>query len=73
MSEQRRSFAELNRRADQLPAEVDSSGVGVRDHIAVCAENWVEWLESLIAAFELRSPVVNITDAALQGAAEGGR
>ncbi|MSO59217.1 MAG: acyl-CoA synthetase [Ilumatobacteraceae bacterium] len=56
----RRTYAELEARANQLAHYMASRGVGVGDHVGIYAYNCVEWVETLWAVFKLRAVWINI-------------
>ena len=57
---ERRTYAELEDRANRLAHSLSSSGIGRGDHVGVYAYNRVEWVESLLALFKIRAIPVNI-------------
>jgi acyl-CoA synthetase (AMP-forming)/AMP-acid ligase II len=56
----RRTYAEMERRANQLAHHLRAEGVGPGDHVGIYAYNSVEWVESLWAIFKLRAVWINI-------------
>ena len=56
----RRTYAELDERANRLAHHLRDAGIGVDDHIGVYALNGHEWVETLLAAYKIRARVVNI-------------
>jgi acyl-CoA synthetase (AMP-forming)/AMP-acid ligase II len=59
-SGQRRTYAELEARANRLAHHLADHGVGPGDHVGIYAYNSVEWIETLWAVFKLRATWVNI-------------
>ena len=57
---QRRTYAELEARANRLAHHLASQGIGAGDHVGIYAYNSVEWVETLWAVFKLRAVWVNI-------------
>ncbi len=57
---QRRTYRELDERANQLAHHLAARGVGPGDHVGIYALNRVEWVETLWAVFKLRAVWVNI-------------
>jgi acyl-CoA synthetase (AMP-forming)/AMP-acid ligase II len=57
---QRRSYAELEERANRLAAWLADQGVGVGDHVAIYLENSAEYLETMLAAYKLRAVPINV-------------
>jgi len=56
----RRTYAELEDRANRLAHHLAAQGVGPGDHVGIYAYNSVEWVETLWAIFKLRAVWVNI-------------
>ncbi|MGE4607906.1 MAG: AMP-binding protein, partial [Myxococcota bacterium] len=57
---QRRTYAEMDARANRLAHHLATSGIGPGDHVGIYAYNSVEWVESLWAVFKLRAIWINI-------------
>ncbi|QMU77530.1 acyl-CoA synthetase [Streptacidiphilus sp. PB12-B1b] len=57
---QRRTFAELDERANRLAHHLAQAGVGPGDRVGVYALNCAEWVESLLAVCKLRAVCVNV-------------
>ncbi|MFC1442587.1 acyl-CoA synthetase [Streptacidiphilus sp. N1-10] len=57
---QRRTFAELDERANRLAHHLQESGVGPGDRVGVYALNRAEWVESLLAICKIRAVCVNV-------------
>ncbi|MBT4522695.1 MAG: acyl-CoA synthetase [Halieaceae bacterium] len=58
--EERRTYREMDQRANQLAHHLARQGIGVGDHVGIYAYNCVEWVETLWAVFKLRAIWVNI-------------
>src|SRR5205823_7808621 len=56
----RRTYAEMDERANRLANHLSAQGVGPGDHVGIYAYNSVEWVEALWAVFKLRAVWVNI-------------
>lgn len=56
----RATFAELDRRANQLAHYLDAQGVGPGDHVGLYMYNCNEYLEGMMACFKLRAVPVNV-------------
>src|SRR5204863_9856787 len=56
----RRTYAEMEERANRLAHHLAVNGVGPGDHVGIYALNSVEWVETLWAVFKLRAVWVNI-------------
>jgi acyl-CoA synthetase (AMP-forming)/AMP-acid ligase II len=56
----RRTYAEMEDRANRLAHHLRAQGVGPGDHVGIYAYNSVEWVESLWAIFKLRAVFINI-------------
>ena len=57
---QRRTYAEMEARANQLAHYLAAQGIGPGDHVGIYALNRVEWVETLWAVFKLRAVWINI-------------
>jgi acyl-CoA synthetase (AMP-forming)/AMP-acid ligase II len=56
----RRTYAEMDERANRLAHHLSAHGVEAGDHVGIYAYNSVEWVEALWAVFKLRAIWVNI-------------
>src|SRR5271165_2828171 len=56
----RRSYAQMEERANRLAHTLASQGVGPGDHVGIYALNSVEWVETAWAVFKLRAVWINI-------------
>ena len=56
----RRTYAEMEARANRLAHHLAGQGVGPGDHVGIYALNSAEWVETLWAVFKLRAVWVNI-------------
>jgi acyl-CoA synthetase (AMP-forming)/AMP-acid ligase II len=56
----RRTYAQMEERANRLAHHLAAHGVGPGDHVGIYAYNSVEWVETLWAVFKLRAIWVNI-------------
>ncbi len=56
----RRTYAEMEDRANRLAHHLEAQGVGPGVHVGIYAYNSVEWVETLWAVFKLRAVWVNI-------------
>ncbi|HEY1445774.1 MAG TPA: acyl-CoA synthetase [Acidimicrobiales bacterium] len=56
----RRTYAEMEARANQLAHYLAGRGIGPGDHVGIYAYNSVEWVESAWAVFKLRAVWINI-------------
>jgi acyl-CoA synthetase (AMP-forming)/AMP-acid ligase II len=57
---QRRTYAEMEARANRLAHHLAAQGVGPGDHVGIYALNCVEWVETAWATFKLRAVWINI-------------
>ena len=57
---ERRSYAEMEARANRLAHHLERIGVGPGDHVGIYAYNSVEWVETAWAVFKLRAVWINI-------------
>jgi 3-oxocholest-4-en-26-oate---CoA ligase len=56
----RRSYRELDERANRVAHHLIDAGVAPGDHVAVYAWNRVEWLEAELGIYKARASVINI-------------
>jgi acyl-CoA synthetase (AMP-forming)/AMP-acid ligase II len=56
----RRTYAEMEERANRLAHHLAEAGIGPGDHVGIYGVNSVEWIESLWAIFKLRAVWINI-------------
>ena len=56
----RRTYAQMEERANRLAHHLAAHGIGPGDHVGIYAYNSVEWVETLWAVFKLRAVWVNI-------------
>ena len=56
----RRTYAEMEARANQLAHYLAVQGIGPGDHVGIYAYNSVEWVETAWAVFKLRAIWINI-------------
>jgi acyl-CoA synthetase (AMP-forming)/AMP-acid ligase II len=57
---QRRTYADLEERANRLAHHFEGLGLGPGDHVAIYLENCSEYLEAMIACFKLRAVPINV-------------
>jgi 3-oxocholest-4-en-26-oate---CoA ligase len=57
---ERRTYAEMEERANRLAHFLADRGVGPGDHVGIYALNSVEWVEAAWAVFKLRAVWINI-------------
>jgi acyl-CoA synthetase (AMP-forming)/AMP-acid ligase II len=58
--EQRRTYAQLEERANRLAHHLTGLGVEVGDHVALYLENCPEYLEAMLACFKIRAVPINV-------------
>jgi acyl-CoA synthetase (AMP-forming)/AMP-acid ligase II len=58
--DKRRTYAEMDARANRLAHHLASQGVGPGDHVGIYGLNRAEWVETLWAVFKLRAVWINI-------------
>jgi acyl-CoA synthetase (AMP-forming)/AMP-acid ligase II len=56
----RRTYGEMEARANRLAHHLAAHGIGPGDHVGIYAYNSVEWVETLWAVFKLRAIWINI-------------
>ncbi|HXA31607.1 MAG TPA: acyl-CoA synthetase [Acidimicrobiales bacterium] len=57
---QRRTYADMEERANCLAHHLAKSGIGPGDHVGIYSLNSVEWVETAWAVFKLRAVWINI-------------
>jgi len=57
---ERRTYAQMEERANRLAHYLASQGIGPGDHVGIYALNSVEWVETAWAVFKLRAVWINI-------------
>ena len=60
IGDQRRTYAQLEDRANRLAHHLHAVGVGPGDHVGLYLENCPEYLEAMIACFKIRAVPINI-------------
>jgi acyl-CoA synthetase (AMP-forming)/AMP-acid ligase II len=56
----RRTYAEMEARANRLAHHLAAQGIGPGDHVGIYSYNGVEWVETAWAVFKLRAVWINI-------------
>jgi acyl-CoA synthetase (AMP-forming)/AMP-acid ligase II len=56
----RRTYAEMEARANQLAHHLATQGIGPGDHVGIYSYNSVEWVETAWAVFKLRAVWINV-------------
>src|SRR3974377_713689 len=57
---ERRTYAQMEERANRLAHFLASQGIGPGDHVGIYSLNSVEWVETAWAVFKLRAVWINI-------------
>ena len=60
VGDERRTYAELEARGNQLAHHLATAGIGAGDHIGIFGANSVEWIEAALAAYKIRAVPVNV-------------
>ncbi|MGH2725879.1 MAG: AMP-binding protein, partial [Actinomycetota bacterium] len=58
--DERRTYEQLDERANRLAHALAARGVEAGEHVAIIAYNRVEWIESMLACFKLRAVPINV-------------
>jgi 3-oxocholest-4-en-26-oate---CoA ligase len=58
--DERRTYAELEARANALAHHFASNGLGPGDHVGIYGLNSIQWVEALLAVLKIRAVPVNI-------------
>ncbi|NUP32085.1 MAG: AMP-binding protein, partial [Streptomycetaceae bacterium] len=56
----RRTYSELEERANRLAHHLADAGVRPGDHVAVYAYNIIEWAEAMLAIYKIRGVCINV-------------
>ncbi len=56
----RRTYAELETRANRVAHHLLSQGIGAGDHVGVYAQNCIEWVETMLGTYKIRAVPINI-------------
>ncbi|HUS62374.1 MAG TPA: acyl-CoA synthetase [Acidimicrobiales bacterium] len=60
IGDERRSYGQLEARANRLAHHLAAQGIGPGDHIGVYGSNSIEWIEAALAAYKVRAVPVNV-------------
>jgi acyl-CoA synthetase (AMP-forming)/AMP-acid ligase II len=60
VGDERRTYRQLEERANRLAHHLAASGIGPGDHIGVYGFNSVEWIEAALAAYKVRAVPINV-------------
>ena len=60
VGDQRRTFAQLEERANRLAHHLLGAGVRPGEHVGIYAYNGVEWVEGMVALYKISAVPVNI-------------
>jgi acyl-CoA synthetase (AMP-forming)/AMP-acid ligase II len=60
VGDDRRTYAQLEERANRLAAHMGGQGIGPGDHVALYLENCPEYVEAMLAAWKLRAVTINV-------------
>ncbi len=60
VGDRRRTYREMDERANQLAHHLRAQGVGAGDHVGIYGLNSIEWVETVWATFKLRAVWINI-------------
>ncbi len=60
VGDERRTYVQLEARANRLAHHLAQQGIGAGDHIGIYGANSVEWIEAALAAYKIRAVPVNV-------------
>lgn len=60
VGDQRRTYRQLEERANRLGHHLQAQGIAPGDHVGVYGMNSVEWVEAALAAYKIRAVPVNV-------------
>jgi 3-oxocholest-4-en-26-oate---CoA ligase len=60
VGDHRRTYAELEGRANRLANDLAARGIGPGDHVALYLENCPEYVEAMLGAWKLRAVTINV-------------
>jgi acyl-CoA synthetase (AMP-forming)/AMP-acid ligase II len=60
VGDERRSYGQLEERANRLAHHLAAHGIGPGDHVGVYGSNSIEWIETALAAYKVRAVPVNV-------------
>ena len=60
VGDERRTYGQLEERANRLAHHLIDQGIGPGDHIGIYGPNSVEWIEGALAAYKIRAVPVNV-------------
>ncbi|MGH9083901.1 MAG: acyl-CoA synthetase [Acidimicrobiales bacterium] len=60
VGDERRTYRQLEERANRLAHHLAAQGIGAGDHIGVYGSNSIEWVEAALAAYKVRAVPVNV-------------
>jgi acyl-CoA synthetase (AMP-forming)/AMP-acid ligase II len=60
VGDERRTYRQLEERANRLAHHLAAQGIGTGDHIGVYGSNSIEWVEAALAAYKVRAVPVNV-------------
>jgi acyl-CoA synthetase (AMP-forming)/AMP-acid ligase II len=58
--DQRRTYTELDARANRVAHHLQSLGIRPGDHVGVYAQNCAEWVETMLGCFKARAVPINV-------------
>ncbi len=60
VGEERRTYRQLEERANRLAHHLAAAGIGPGDHLGIYGFNSVEWIEAALAAYKVRAVPINV-------------
>lgn len=60
VDDEKRTYAQLEARSNQLAAHLVAAGVEAGDHVGIYGPNSIEWMETMLGVFKIRAVPINV-------------